>query len=815
MLLKRMKQKKKIKPWSKRIFICMVAGCIGILGIPGISAQAAASVPKNPLHVCIGEDTTDYDTITFGNYPQTQITGTELTDAIINADYDSITGDAVVDGVMYRRMSREDATNVTNYPSEEEYRYFKWEPITWKVLEAGNDDIFVMAEQALDCQKYDSSKYSSVTWETSTLRKWLNEQFIGQAFSAEEQKLIKQTTVTNPSNSVYSIDGGKNTTDQIYILSEEEVQNAKYGFCQITNEFSQTRNPAASDYSYSKGTHYSEFAADSREKGSYWWIRTPGQSLSRAATVFNGKLDMEGSDTDCANLGIVPVMHLKRSAASQTFKAPAHYCKTNHNSIWDTISFGNYPATQVADADVTAEITNAVYDENGDALVGNTKYRRVLEYGTENTYTYYKWEPIQWKVLSYDGTTLYLMTQNAIDCKEYDLGENDRWDGSYRWSSSVIRKWLNETFYQQAFDEKEKADIKQTELANVSDDITTDAVFLPFSSDMLNPSYGFCKYTDAYDQRAVSFTDYAKKQRIQNYKTTELPEDVWPDEGNFWLRGIKGNYDNTEALITKAGAVDTKYGEETDIALGVVPMIRVNYIADTVPDNKDDNTKDDNTKDDQTKDNDIKDNNTKDNTQGNNGFSSTTGSTNQPSSDNLGVEKVSVQKLKIELPSKKLAAGKKVKLKVKVTPVNASDQTVKYEVNNKKYASVNKKGELVLKKAGAGHTVKLTATAQDGSSVKTSCKISIMKHTVKKVKLSAASKTIKAGKSIRLKTEIAVTGKKVNKKLKYTSSNTKYATVTQKGVVKAKKAGKGKFVTITAAATDGSNKKGKIRLKIK
>ena len=67
-------------------------------------------MPKNPLHVCIGEDTTDYDTITFGMYPQTQITGTELTDAIINADYDSTTGDAVVDGVTYRRMSRDDAT---------------------------------------------------------------------------------------------------------------------------------------------------------------------------------------------------------------------------------------------------------------------------------------------------------------------------------------------------------------------------------------------------------------------------------------------------------------------------------------------------------------------------------------------------------------------------------------------------------------------------------------------------------------------------------------------------------------------------------
>ena len=143
-----------------------------------------------------------------------------------------------------------------------------------------------------------------------------------------------------------------------------------------------------------------------------------------------------------------------------------------------------------------------------------------------------------------------------------------------------------------------------------------------------------------------------------------MPEDVWPDEGNFWLRGIKGNYDNKDALITKAGAVDTKDGEEIDIALGVVPMIRINYIADMVPDSDEDNdNKDDNTKD----------NRQDNNSQNNHDSGSTTGSTNQSSSDHTGVAKTSVQKLKIELPSKKLAAGKKVKLKVKVTPANASD----------------------------------------------------------------------------------------------------------------------------------------------
>lgn len=790
----------------------MMAGCIGILGIPGISAQAAASVPKNPLHVCIGEDTTDYDTITFGMYPQTQITGTELTDAIINADYDSTTGDAVVDGVTYRRMSRGDATSVINYPSGEGYRYFKWEPVKWKVLEVSDDDIFVMAEQTLDCQKYDNQTYKPLTWEHAALRKWLNEDFYNHAFSISEQQAIKFTDVKNNMNSLYATDGGNDTTDRIYLLSEDEVKNTAYGFCPDTDNYSGTRNVSVSDYSYSKGTHWKKFDSDVNAQGSYWWLRTLGMSSAQAIEVANGRVDIEGSGVKCSNIGIVPVMHLKREAVPQTLKSPVHICKTDHISEWDIFEFGIYPKEKVADADLTKEITDAVYDENGDALVGDAKYRRISEFGTADTYSYYKWEPIPWKVLSYDGETLTLMAQNAIACKGLDeTDEDETWsDCSYRWSESTLRKWLNETFYQQAFSEKEKETIRQTKLTNSKDVTTEDYVYLPFSSDMLNPAYGFCKYSEAYAYRVFAFTEYAKKQRTEFYEREGLSESKWPNEGIIWLRGIKGAYDNYAASVTDTGSLDMEYGNQVDSALGVVPMIRVNYVTDTAADSdKDSDIKDDHTKDNDTKDDAIKDNPVRDNSQNDPASGNT-----QPS-DHTGSTQISVQALKIELPSKKLAAGKKVKLKVKVTPANASDQTVKYEVNNKKYASVNKKGELVLKKAGAGCTVKLTATAQDGSNVKTSCKISIMKHAVKKVKLSAASKTIKAGKSIQLKTEIAVTGKKVNKKLKYTSSNTKYATVTQTGVVKAKKAGKGKYVTITAAATDGSNKKGKIRLKIK
>ena len=84
---------------------------------------------------------------------------------------------------------------------------------------------------------------------------------------------------------------------------------------------------------------------------------------------------------------------------------------------------------------------------------------------------------------------------------------------------------------------------------------------------------------------------------------------------------------------------------------------------------------------------------------------------------------------------------------------------------------------------------------------------------VKKIKITG-KKTVKAGKTLSLKAKVTAS-KGANKKLKWTSSNTKYATVSGSGKVKALKAGKKKSVKITAMATDGSGKKATVTIKIK
>lgn len=180
----------------------------------------------------------------------------------------------------------------------------------------------------------------------------------------------------------------------------------------------------------------------------------------------------------------------------------------------------------------------------------------------------------------------------------------------------------------------------------------------------------------------------------------------------------------------------------------------------------------------------------------------------------LVTAKVNISEITVSGMSKSIAVGKTIQLTAKISPADATNKTVKWTSSNKKYAAVDSKGKVSVKKAGAGKTVTITAAAADGSGKKATYKIKIMKNSVKSIKLKAA-KSVKAGKSIKVKATVKTTGKKANKALKWTSSNRQYAAVTSKGAVKTKKAGKGKKVKITAMATDGSNKKKTVTIKIK
>ena len=74
---------------------------------------------------------------------------------------------------------------------------------------------------------------------------------------------------------------------------------------------------------------------------------------------------------------------------------------------------------------------------------------------------------------------------------------------------------------------------------------------------------------------------------------------------------------------------------------------------------------------------------------------------------------------------KTVKAGKTLKLKATVKATKGANKTIQWTTGNKKYATVNSKGIVKALAAGKGKTVKITASATDGSGKKKSISIKI------------------------------------------------------------------------------------------
>lgn len=140
---------------------------------------------------------------------------------------------------------------------------------------------------------------------------------------------------------------------------------------------------------------------------------------------------------------------------------------------------------------------------------------------------------------------------------------------------------------------------------------------------------------------------------------------------------------------------------------------------------------------------------------------------------------------------------KQTTTKFKVSGLASGDYVKSYKSSNKKIFTVDKKGRIRAKKKGAA---KLTVTLASGK--KATANVKVQKGTVKTTKVSVnTSKLVllKGGKYTLKATLAPLTSQQ---KVTYSSSNKKVATVSSKGVIKAKKKGTAK-ITVKS----GSKKK--------
>lgn len=155
----------------------------------------------------------------------------------------------------------------------------------------------------------------------------------------------------------------------------------------------------------------------------------------------------------------------------------------------------------------------------------------------------------------------------------------------------------------------------------------------------------------------------------------------------------------------------------------------------------------------------------------------------------------------------KLAAGKKMTLFADFI-TDTDDQEVSFTSSKSSVVKVNENG--VVKAGKKTGKAVITVTAADGTSRKVT--VQVMKKAVKKLAIKKGPRSLKKGKKLKLKVQAKPGKKLASDQYYWKTSSAKKATVSAKGIVKAKQKG---TVKITVYATDGSGKKASVKLQVK
>ena len=176
------------------------------------------------------------------------------------------------------------------------------EPIEWIVLEkTENGDCLLLSRYGLDVKDYHSA-FEPVTWENSSVRKWLNEDFLNTAFTAREQSSINVSLVPAEDNPKYGINAGNDTYDKVFLLSISEAERyfvnddppspvAKYYGISENGTSSISRACYPTPYAVSRFALQYEpndiwVSYDDTFTGCcIWWLRSPGFAEQYAADV--------------------------------------------------------------------------------------------------------------------------------------------------------------------------------------------------------------------------------------------------------------------------------------------------------------------------------------------------------------------------------------------------------------------------------------------------------------------------------------------------------------------------------------------------
>ena len=291
------------------------------------------------------------------------------------------------------------------------------------------------------------------------------------------------------------------------------------------------------------------------------------------------------------------------------------------------IDFGSYPQSEVTDNKLINELNKLVttlptatdygswtsydYYENGvvtpfmwyiDVTYNNELYRGV--YFTNIRFTiinregydqsdisriyphiklcniyWYKYEPIKWRVLSDTEDEMLLITDLIVDFMEYYHSQNDRSINgktiyANNWEYSNIREWLNNKFYNLAFNEKEKELILEKLINNKESFHSFSSKYFRSQNDTVDKVYLLSYHESSLYFSGSCLCDETKltnptKYAIINHMISGVRKDC--DEWFLRTCGLMNSY--MVNYVDEIGKID----DETfvDVVHGIRPVINI------------------------------------------------------------------------------------------------------------------------------------------------------------------------------------------------------------------------------------------------
>ena len=175
-----------------------------------------------------------------------------------------------------------------NYRDEVKIGYYN-EPITWIVLDdinAPDDTVLLISKDIIDVKMLNDDE-EEVSWEESSLNKWLNEEFINEAFEEDVREKI-----------IINYDAGEK--NKITILSSLQLENFL-----PTDEYKITDG---NKYAFNNGLDYTR----------WYWTKTPCRKDKYAYEAVNGSegwIRTGGLKVTDENVGVRPAMWIKNDLA--------------------------------------------------------------------------------------------------------------------------------------------------------------------------------------------------------------------------------------------------------------------------------------------------------------------------------------------------------------------------------------------------------------------------------------------------------------------------------------------------------------------